>query len=164
MIEIVIDGFCQPMQAPQGVIAPPLPPSMRNRHFVRMYKPQEIAKWQLFAKHEAVKQMKDRTPFKGMLSVVINVYLAVPKYLSKQKTRWALSGTLRPVTRPDCDNYSKSICDSMTGVLWLDDAQIVSLCVQKWYGQKPCVMIVVNELPAPWKEPEERTLFEEGVE
>jgi Holliday junction resolvase RusA-like endonuclease len=154
MIRICIDGFAQAMRAPQGVITPPLPKQMRDKHFVKMYSPAEVKKWQYNAHRLAIDQMKGKTPLAGMLNVSVKVYLPVPKSMSRKKTEMALSGRLRPITRPDADNYSKSICDSMTGVLWLDDAQIVSLRVDKWYADKPRVEIEVAELPWPDRTPE----------
>jgi len=159
MIEITITGFCQPMRAPQGVITPPLPKAMRDKYFVRMYSPAEVKKWQFDAKKLAIEQMNGKPPLKGMLDVSIDVYLPVPKSMSAQKTRLALEGLLRPITRPDADNYSKSVCDSMTGVLWCDDAQIVSLHVNKWYSQKPRVIVQVGEMPYPLNPVQDKETF-----
>lgn len=58
----------------------------------------------------------------------------------------ALERTLRPVTRPDVDNYAKSVLDGMTGVVWADDAQIVHLSVDKYYSDRPHVLAAVESL------------------
>lgn len=149
MITITIDGFVQAMKSPQGVITPPLPKSMRDKFYVKMYSPAEVKKWQHDAKRLAIEQMKGKVPFAGMLEVTIRVYLPVPKSMSKRKQALALAEALRPITRPDCDNYAKSILDSMSGVLFLDDAQIVTLHVGKFYAEKPRVEIAVIELAYP---------------
>lgn len=151
------------MRAPQGVITPPLPKPMRDKFYVKMYSPAEVKKWQHDAKRLAIEQMKGRAPLSGMLNVTVRVYLPVPKSLSRKKSELALAGALRPITRPDVDNYSKTICDSMTGVLWLDDAQIVTLHIGKWYGEKPRVEIEVIELAFPkiMQRAEEPPLFKE---
>jgi len=123
--------------------------ALRKRHHVSMYTPAEVRKWQITAKQLAITQMKGKPPLAGMLEVDIRVYLPVPKSMSKAKQAWALNGTIRPTTRPDADNYSKSICDSLTGVAWLDDAQIVQLNIGKWYSERPRVEIEVNERAYP---------------
>ncbi len=145
-IRIVVDGFAQAQRAPQGVIIPPLPVSMRGRHHVQMYTPAEVRKWQADFKHEAREQMKDRKPTEAAIEVQISIYLPVPKSMSAKRTKAALLGYLRPVTRPDCDNYCKAISDSLNGVVWLDDSQIVDLHVSKSYAEKPSVMVEVIEL------------------
>lgn len=158
MINIVIDGFAQAQRAPQGVIIPPLPNTiecdechspnqvdLRRKHSVRMYTPAEVRKWQDQAKLFAANQMHGRPPLQGGLIVSIKVFLPPPKSMSKRDRAAALTDMLRPITRPDCDNYSKAICDALNGIVWLDDAQIVSLHVGKYYGERPRVEIEVNE-------------------
>lgn len=149
MIQIVIDGFAQAQKAPQGVIVPPLPPAIRRRHTVRMYSPTEVRKWQTEAKFLAAKVMKEKNPLKGQLIVDIAIYLSPPVSMSRKKWDLALAGQIRPTTRPDCDNYAKSVLDAMNQIVWIDDAQIVSLRVDKFYGEKPRVEVTVNELPYP---------------
>src|SRR6478609_7705675 len=36
--------------------------------------------------------------------------------------------------RPDVDKLARSALDALTGVLWVDDSRVVSLCVQKPYA------------------------------
>ena len=144
MVEIVVDGFAQAMQAPKGVIVPPLPPALRNRHSVRFYSPAEVRTWQTTARVLAAERMQGQNPLQGPLEVVIWVYLVPPASMSQKKRALALDGKIRPVTRPYCDNYSKSICDSLTGIVWIDDSHICSLHVYKYYAEKPRVVIKVD--------------------
>ena len=144
MIEIVIDGFAVAQKAPQGVIVPPLPPALRARHSVRMYSPVEVRKWQTAARILAAERMEGHNPLIGPLEVVIWVYWPPPVSLSQKKRALALDGKIRPVTRPDCDNYCKAICDAFTGIVWVDDSQIVALHVYKYYAEKPRVLVKVD--------------------
>lgn len=51
-----------------------------------------------------------------------------------------------PVVRPDLDHYLRALCDSLSGVLVEDDAQIVSVWVSKVYptdGHLPGVTFTV---------------------
>jgi Holliday junction resolvase RusA-like endonuclease len=93
--------------------------------------------------------MDGRQPYMGMLEVTVRVYLPVPRSMSKRNAAFALAGAIRPVTRPDCDNYSKSILDALTGLAWVDDSQIVQLNIGKFYSEKPRVEIEVMERAFP---------------
>jgi Holliday junction resolvase RusA-like endonuclease len=145
-ILIVIDGFAQAQKAPQGVIMPPLPKPMRGKYYVQMHTPAEVRKWQFFAKHIGIDQMKGRVPLTGALEVSITIYLPLPKSMPRKNVPLALAGTLLPVTRPDCSNYCKAIEDSLNGVTWLDDAQIAVLHVRKKFSDKPRVEILVEPI------------------
>jgi Holliday junction resolvase RusA-like endonuclease len=147
MISITIDGGAQAQRAPQGVIVPPLPPTIRNRHSVRMYSPAEVRKWQTTARVMAAEAMKGLTPLKGQLEVIVWIYLSPPQSMSQKKRALALDRQIRPITRPDLDNYSKSILDALSSIVFLDDAQIVALHLYKYYDEKPRVVIHVEEIP-----------------
>ena len=49
-------------------------------------------------------------------------------------------------TKPDADKLSRAILDSLTGVCWRDDAQVVDLRARKVYGLVDMAQIVVTEL------------------
>ncbi|MDI9559696.1 MAG: RusA family crossover junction endodeoxyribonuclease, partial [Pseudomonadota bacterium] len=46
--------------------------------------------------------------------------------------------------KPDLDNLLKALKDAMTGIVWHDDAQIVSLSARKDYGDVPGIKMVVR--------------------
>lgn len=49
-------------------------------------------------------------------------------------------------TKPDADKLSRAILDSLTGVVWKDDSQVVDLRARKVYGLVDMVQVVVTEL------------------
>lgn len=59
--------------------------------------------------------------------------------------------TLLPhIERPDVDNLSKSLLDSMTRAgVWQDDAQVCDLRVRKWRGVHPRWCVFVWFAPVP---------------
>ena len=78
----------------------------------------------------------------GPVQVVAAFYLPRPKSLAKKATPPHL-------TRPDVDKLARATGDSLTGVLYSDDAQVVKLQVQKFYaeaGEAPHVVIAVTPL------------------
>ena len=58
----------------------------------------------------------------------------------------ALENKIRPVTKPDTDNILKIVKDALNGVLWKDDAQVVSDKVEKFYSQELRLVISVEYL------------------
>lgn len=56
-----------------------------------------------------------------------------------------LVGEIRPTKKPDLDNISKVICDGITkvGRVWFDDSQVVEETLQKYYAEKPKVIVEV---------------------
>ena len=61
----------------------------------------------------------------------IIAYFAVPKSYSKAKRLDCVLNNLRPTKKPDADNIAKIILDSLNGIAYDDDSQIVELTVIK---------------------------------
>lgn len=83
-------------------------------------------------------------PMEGPLSMMVLVYLPIPKSWSKKKQQLALSSKLMPTSRPDIDNYAKLAADALNTIVYHDDAQIVSLTVLKYYSSTPLLHIYVG--------------------
>lgn len=94
----------------------------------------------LFAKHA----MRGRDPIDSAVRMEITVLKTVPRSWSKKKTAAALSGEVKPTTRPDVDNYTKAILDGINGIVFIDDCQVTHLTVSKQYAQQPSVVVTVN--------------------
>lgn len=83
--------------------------------------------------------MQGAAPVEGPVELSISAVYLRPK--SKPGARWKTS-------RPDADNCSKLIKDSLNAVAWRDDAQVCSLHVWKQYGDVAKVTVRIVELPA----------------
>ena len=83
------------------------------------------------------------------VKLTVRVYRAIPRSKPKKIKKAMLEGKILPTTKPDLDNYIKAIKDSMKGVAWLDDSQVVQygMGTGKYYGQTPRIEITVEELP-----------------
>lgn len=77
----------------------------------------------------------------GPLGVSIHFYLEKPP--SKQKWK------IWPDVKPDIDKLTRSVFDSLTKVIWRDDALVCSLQASKTYGDPPRAEITVWELDEP---------------
>jgi Holliday junction resolvase RusA-like endonuclease len=89
--------------------------------------------------------MNGAPPLEGPLLVIVMAELAIPPSWSKKNRAAALDGTMLPMGRPDLDNYAK-ILDALNLIVWVDDAQIVDLCVRKRYSTQPQLTIDIRTL------------------
>ena len=52
----------------------------------------------------------------------------------------------RPTKKPDVDNIAKAILDSLNGIAYRDDSQIVELNMKKLYADLGFVKVTLEEL------------------
>ena len=76
--------------------------------------------------------------WEGPLAVTLLFRLPEPKRLPRRCRSW-------PDRRPDLDKLCRACLDSLTGIVWRDDAQVVRLDASKDYGA-PGVMIWVEPI------------------
>lgn len=130
MIEIVIPGECVPKGRPKFtkkmvVYTPP-----KTKQYER--KVQQVIRLA-------------RVPMQtGALRVEIDVYRVPPKSFSKKKRLEALEGRIQPSTKPDLDNYIKSVLDACNGLLFEDDNAICEIHARKLYGDTAKVVLRVE--------------------
>lgn len=80
------------------------------------------------------------------LKSIIDVYMSMPTSFSKVKTKQALSGEIRPLTKPDADNIAKNINDALNGIVYPDDKQIACLQVNKFYSVFDMVRVTITDI------------------
>lgn len=71
------------------------------------------------------------------LRLIAIFYRIPPKHLKKNITK--------PITRPDVDNYMKTLCDAMQKFLFLDDSQITTALIKKRFGTPPRIELILEE-------------------
>lgn len=88
-----------------------------------------------------------RLPATVPLALTVRVYLPVPKSWKPEARAAALAGSVRPVGKPDLDNWVKLPMDAMNGLVWTDDCQVVEfLDCGKFYSADPRMEIAVRRL------------------
>lgn len=110
----------------------------------RVYTDAKTLNAEAWMRHCAVEAVG--TPcLEGPLSLAMAVTIAIPASWSKRKQADALAGLLRPTGKPDADNMVK-LCDSLNGIVWRDDAQLVDVRVTKHYGREPGAVLEIGTL------------------
>lgn len=72
----------------------------------------------------------------------IPVKLTVVFY--RVKSKWLPKRETLPFRRPDLDNFGKLVCDSINGLLIVDDAQITTLNLKKRWSNDSCGYIDIK--------------------
>jgi Holliday junction resolvase RusA-like endonuclease len=131
---------------------------------------EDIVRWHaLEARNAAGLSMLDGVP----LELEVRCVLTVPASWSRVKQQRALSGLMRPIGRPDLDNYVKAISDALNGVVYRDDSAIWTAQVSKVYGETAKTEITLTwdadaqptitrhaPLPLPFAEPPQQPQHE----
>ena len=75
-------------------------------------------------------------PLTGPVAVSLTCYFGRRKSHVTPKGRLRKSAPRHKTSVPDWDNVSKSICDALNGIAWVDDAQIVDGRTVKKYASE----------------------------
>jgi Holliday junction resolvase RusA-like endonuclease len=57
-----------------------------------------------------------------------------------------LNNEILPMVKPDTDNIAKGVLDSLNGIAYQDDKQVVELKVNKFYNNTPYVRVMIEEI------------------
>lgn len=122
-------------------------PRFRNAGaFVQTYTPKETADYEKLVKKEYSRQCSDfRFPDGTPLDMRVMAYYKIPKSASKKKRKDMIEHRIRPLKKCDWDNIGKVIADSLNGVAYKDDVQIVDGLVRKFYSETPRVVVTIQE-------------------
>ena len=117
----------------------------RNRQQQHAYTPERTVNYESRLALAAQEVMAGRPLFEGPLRVTVTVGMPVAESKPKKWKAAALAGEIRPVKKPDWDNFGK-ILDAMNLVVWVDDSQIVDGTVRKYYSATPGLTVVVEKI------------------
>jgi len=124
MIEFTVYGS----PVPQG-----RPRFFRRGNHVGVYDPAKSKDWKSEIRRQAIEQKAKILD--GPLNMNLYFYLPRPKSLPKK--------VLYHIKKPDVDNLVKAVKDSLKGVCYHDDSQIICIVASKEYDAQPRVEILV---------------------
>jgi Holliday junction resolvase RusA-like endonuclease len=136
MIHLVIPGEAVPQLRPRFA---------RHGNFTQAYDPAKCRDYKAYIRYLAAEAYTG-PPLEGQLALHVDIWRLPPKSWSKVKMAGALSGDIRPITKPDLSNVIKGIEDALKGIIWRDDAQVVDIGASKWYGMEPRVEVKIYEV------------------
>ena len=124
------------------------PKSMRVggvARFLRAGKMQTVPKrehseWALLV-GQIARQHAPVSPWSGPVALELLFKMPRPKSAGRKRVAW-------PIKRPDIDNLFHKITDSLNGVVWHDDAQIVRTILEKVYADdgRPGLEVKITSL------------------
>ena len=119
----------------------------RAGSYVRTYTPDKTASYENLVKLEYERQCDGfRFDDKDQLAIFILAYYSVPESSLKKKKELMWANKIRPTKKPDADNILKIIADSLNGIAYKDDAQIVHATVDKYFDKTAHVEIWIEKI------------------
>ena len=92
-------------------------------------------------------QEQDGKFIEGPVRAKIEVYYKIPKSYTKKRVQAIRDGLEMPLKKPDIDNCIKVILDSLNGIAYKDDSQIVEvIAVKKWTEEQERIEFELEEL------------------
>lgn len=141
-IEFIIDG--EPMGKER-------PKFSRKGNFVQTYTPEKTRNYQdnvrkLFLKQYPEAKEGNTVLGEQAISMEVYSYFKIPKAFSKTKHQQAVDGQIRPTVKPDFDNLAKIIADSLNGLAYDDDKQVVDAMQHKYYSDHPHTRVIIKTI------------------
>ena len=93
---------------------------------------------------EALTSELKTTPSDKLVRVELEFGIMIPKSWSKKK-REELNNTYCS-NNSDIDNYIKAILDSLNGIVYIDDKQVVELFAKKIYSEEGYILYKHKEI------------------
>lgn len=111
----------------------------------RAYTPKKTADYEDEIRLMAKAAMGITEPLETPIAAYIYISMPVPQSYSKKRSKDCLDGFERPTKRPDTDNIVKAFLDACNGIVYKDDAQVVSLHATKVFGETASVQVLFKE-------------------
>ena len=107
----------------KGTAIPKARPRLTKRGIA--YTPSKTKEFENYVKLVG-SQYAPKELLEGALEMELHFFFQRPKSLPKK--------VVHHLKKPDCDNIAKAILDSLEGIIYANDSQVVSLWATKQYG------------------------------
>ena len=121
------------------------PKFARRGNFVSAYTPTKTRDYESVIKDAAQKAMGSNELLETPVTVAIYITVPIPQSYSKKRSEACLSGSEKPIKKPDIDNIAKCFLDAMNEIVYKDDTQVLTLHITKVYGTVGMVEVMVKE-------------------
>lgn len=102
-------------------------------------KEKKIIQWQ-------IKPYAPEIPFSSALEMTIVFFLPIPKSASKALRSQMINRVVLPDKKPDDDNLSYLVTNSLKGIIYDDDKRICARHIYKFYGPDPKTVIRIRPI------------------
>ena len=116
--------------------------------FIPQGNPDRINAWRGDVRYAAREAMGDQQPWTGAIRLSLDLSLPYPhSIIRKYQFGW-----LPHIKSPDVDKLLRSVCDHLTGIVYVDDAQVCFVALNKGYAwdDTPGAFIEATEMDEPW--------------
>ena len=119
-----------------------------GNQFILFYTPTEENIYRQSIAWMAKAAMHGRAPTAKPCALLMHAFLPIRQSWTAREKMDARSGAAAPTGKPDADNFLK-LMDALTGLVFVDDAQVVDARCIKRYSDAPALRVEVREfLPA----------------
>lgn len=112
------------------------------------YEKKEMRTWRVECSKLIEEAFGKKELIEGPLKIDATFYIQPPKYISS-KAKLKKKSAAEEIfcsKKPDIDNYLKALLDSMTGIIFRDDGQVVECRARKLYSLKPRIEFIIKEI------------------
>lgn len=112
------------------------------------YEKKEMKVWRAECSKLIKEAFETEELIESPIAIDATFYIRPPKYISsKKKLKEKLEAEeIFCSKKPDIDNYLKALLDSMTGIVFKDDGQVVECRARKLYSLKSRIEFVIKEM------------------
>lgn len=122
--------------------------AFKRGNLIGHYTPQKTRTHEGVVATLAMHAMRGRSPLNGPIILHVRFVLSIPKAWPRWKSEMAHRGEILPTAKPDIDNLVKAVKDGLNGVVWNDDAQVISLTTVKEYGDRSFTAVTIRQVSA----------------
>lgn len=138
-----ISFACEGFPVPKGSFTP-----TKNGGFRPAGDPDKINAWRNDVRFAAKLAMQGMPLMTGAIRLSVDFCLPYPHSLIRKYQM----GWLPPIKKPDMDKLLRSVCDHLTGIVWVDDSQVCYCTMNKSYAwdDVPGAYVEVTEMDDEW--------------
>lgn len=123
------------------------PKFSRQGGFVKTYTPDKTVLYENLIRLEYQRQCPgQRFADKEPLAMRIKAYYSIPASASKVRQQAMEAGEIRPTKKPDADNIIKVVADSLNGIAYRDDKDLIRVGLEKFYSWEPRIEVEIKTL------------------